>query len=141
MATDFDIIRSALNCFPNFKRFHSFLYHLQQLTMAFRLYTELHFSVVLHSNTTKKIICFFDNHCNLSYYAQIYRCCHIVHFIKLTSNEDLIYSGIHLKWFNISKFQSFIEYTDILDWTSKSKSAIRISKYSVSSTWNIKLLL
>ena len=77
----------------------------------------------------------------VTFYLQIYRCYHIVPFIKLTSNEDLIYSGIHLKWFNISKLQSFIEYTDILDWTPKSKRARRICKYPVSSTWKIKLLL
>ena len=42
-------------------------------------------------------------------------------FKKPRSNEDSTYSGIHLKWFNISELHLFIEYTDILDWTLNQK--------------------
>ena len=42
-------------------------------------------------------------------------------FINLTSIEDSAYSRIHLKWFYISELQSFIDYTDILDWTQSQK--------------------
>ena len=94
--------------------------------MAFRLYTELHFSLVLHSGITKKRIYFFDSHCTFFYYTKIYRCYYVMPFKKLRSNEDPTYSGIHLKCFSISELHLFIEYNDILDWTPKSKSATSI---------------
>ena len=42
-------------------------------------------------------------------------------FINLTSIEDSAYSRIHLKLFYISELQSFIDYTDILDWIQSQK--------------------
>ena len=42
-------------------------------------------------------------------------------FINLTSIEDSAYSRIQLKLFYISELHSFIDYTDILDWTQSQK--------------------